>query len=262
MPVEIHQLIFDMLEEFADVLCLALTNEQMFRSGEKRILATSKESAPWAGHRLICVGDCVENEDIPHGLLTPEEQEELNQKDEYDPNCTLSIYSLARNRFQHIEKKQPLHLYSFFDKFRVHGDLFEWRIGRDVFEDIAIWLDDKSSIDTAKPDDYDHQLILRNLTKKQYVRDNSTSTALGTVLLARICWSSNPSCAMAYDEHELTRGVWAGDRFDITTLDRLEDDERTPGLWTDVSKEVDDEMARIWESEYGPRWRSKDRWAA
>lgn len=46
MPVEIHQIIFDMLEEFADVLCLALTSEQMFRSGETRILATSKESVP------------------------------------------------------------------------------------------------------------------------------------------------------------------------------------------------------------------------
>lgn len=260
MPVEIHQLIFDLLEEFADVLCLALINEQMFRSGEKRIKAISKESVPWAGHRLICVGDYLENEDIPRGLLTPEEQEELNQKEEYNPDYTISIYSLARNRFQHVEKEQPLHIYSFYNQFRLHGGLSGLRINQDVFADIAKWLDDKSSTNTAKPEDYNHQLILRNLTKKQYVRDNSTSTALGTVLLARICWSSDPSCAMAYDAHDLTRGVWAGDRFDITTLDRLEEDERSPGLWTDVSKEVHDEMVRIWESEYGPDWESEDRW--
>ncbi|EDR04036.1 uncharacterized protein LACBIDRAFT_330974 [Laccaria bicolor S238N-H82] len=104
------------------------------------------------------------------------------------------------------------------------------------YVNIAKWMDDKSSIDTAKPEDCNHQLILRNLTKKQYVRDDPTSTTLGTVLLARICWSSDPSRSMAYEGHDLTRGVWAGDRFDITTLDRLEEDESTSGLWTTLAR--------------------------
>jgi hypothetical protein len=256
MPIDTHLLIFDMLEEFADVLCLALSCERMFRSGEKRILATSKENVPWARHRLICVGNYLENEDIPHGLLTSEEQEELNQREDdsnYPEGLELTIYCLARNRFPVVEKKRPLHPASFHDQFRTRGNIFITRINYNVFKDIVKWLD----IDKSKPKG-DSELILRNFTKKQYVRDNSTSTALGTVLLARICWSSDPSCAMAYDGHELTRGVWAGDRFDITTLDQLE--KGTTGVWTDVSKEVDDEMAGIWESEYGQGWRDKDRW--
>jgi hypothetical protein len=253
-----------MLEEFADVLCLALASEQMFRSGEKRIQATSEESAPWAGHRLICVGDYLKNEDIPHGLLTSEEQEELNrgvlEEDEYYPeSAELSMYTLADIRFPVPKRKKPRDDFSFYLGFR--SRVRTMRINWDVFTDIVKWLDDKSNIDRSKPDKGDdHELILRNLTKRQYVRQNFTSTALGTVLLARICWSSDPSCAMGYDGHELTRGVWAGDRFDITTLDRLEEDVSTPGVWTDVSKEVDDEMAGIWESELGEGWREEDRW--
>lgn len=260
MPTYIHLLIFDMLEEFIDVLCFALSCEQMFRSGETRILATSKDSVPWAGHRLICVGDYLKNEDIPHGLLTSEEQEELNQGDDdpdYPEGLELTISDLALTRFQVVEKKRPLDLASSYHLLRSRTGVFDTRINYDVFADIVKWLDDKSDIDKSKPKG-DGQLILRNLTKKQYVRDNSTSTALGTVLLARICWSSDPSCSMAYDGHELTRGVWAGDRFDITTLDQLE--VGTTGVWTDVSKEVDDEMAGIWESEFGQGWRDKDRW--
>jgi hypothetical protein len=254
MPIDIHLLIFEMLEEFADVLCLALSCERMFRSGEKRILATSKESVPWARHRLICVGDYLKNEDIPHGLLTSEEQEELNQGYDDPEGLEPTIYGLALDRFQVVEKKRPLFL--LHHQFRSHTNDFDTRVNYGVLKDIVKWLDHESDIDKSKPKG-DSELILRNLTKKQYVRANSTSTALGTVLLARICWSSDPSCSMAYDGHELTRGVWAGDRFDITTLDQLE--EGTTGVWTDVSKEVDDEMEGIWESEFGQGWRDEDR---
>lgn len=177
----------------------------------------------------------MDNDDIPNGLLTPEEQEELNQKNEDGLDRTISIYFLAL-KFPRVEKRRPLDIFSFYKQFRLDGAFFGSRINYNVFADIAKWLDDKSSIDTAKPEDCNHQLILRNLTKKQYVRDDPTSTTLGTVLLARICWSSDPSRSMAYEGHDLTRGVWAGDRFDITTLDRLEEDESTSGLWTTLAR--------------------------
>lgn len=52
---------------------------------------------------------------------------------------------------------------------------------------------------------------------------------------------------------QIHRGVWAGHRFDITT--RRRHDESTRGEeWEDVSEEVADEIAGIWESQFGPNW--------
>jgi hypothetical protein len=56
---------------------------------------------------------------------------------------------------------------------------------------------------------------------------------------------------MCYDMTEITRGVWAGDRFDIRTNDTVEDATQ----WKDVSEEVADEIFEIWTSEFGETWR-------
>jgi len=45
---------------------------------------------------------------------------------------------------------------------------------------------------------------------------------LGHVVIARFCWSSDDSVAMAY-QGRIHRGVWAGDRCDITSADALEE---------------------------------------
>ena len=54
-------------------------------------------------------------------------------------------------------------------------------------------------------------------------------------------------------EGDIHRGVWAGDRFDIITIDqfKLADGEKE---WKDVSDEVAKEVTEIWGSEYGEKW--------
>ncbi|KAL2814421.1 hypothetical protein BJX63DRAFT_392231 [Aspergillus granulosus] len=70
--------------------------------------------------------------------------------------------------------------------------------------------------------------VLRNLTTKEYVREDGLSggITLGHVALLKICWSSDPS-AYVQGEESLTRGEWVGHRFDVvpfahcgTRLDR------------------------------------------
>lgn len=58
---------------------------------------------------------------------------------------------------------------------------------------------------------------------------------------------------MSYYDEDIHRGVWAGDRFDITTIDQIgvKDGEKQ---WTDVSDEVAKEMTEIWVGEYGNEW--------
>lgn len=108
----------------------------------------------------------------------------------------------------------------------------------------------------------DRTRILRNLSRRQFVRSDSLAVigtdrfcGLGRALLARICWSTDPSCAMSYDG-DITRGVWAGDRFDIVRLSELGDtlEEVNNSGWKDVTKEVREEMIEIWKSEYGDAW--------
>lgn len=75
----------------------------------------------------------------------------------------------------------------------------------------------------------------------------------GEVLMARICWATS-SYMSSEDGSGITRAIWAGHRFDITTVGRHEG--KTKGeKWKDVSEEVVNELAGIWEDAYGPQWR-------
>lgn len=75
----------------------------------------------------------------------------------------------------------------------------------------------------------------------------------GEVVMSRICWSTSSYVSM-HDTSNISRGVWAGHCFDITTLARHAD-EMQGAEWRDVSEEVASEIAGIWEAEYGRDWR-------
>ncbi|KAF9542750.1 hypothetical protein CPC08DRAFT_716908, partial [Agrocybe pediades] len=118
----------------------------------------------------------------------------------------------------------------------------------------------------------DRTWVLRNLDKKIYVRSNGipsgymqrgnailsyhgdtcpfASPGLGDVLLGRIGWSQDDSCAMlSGDYFNLTQGDWVGDRFDARLLDdvkeQLESEE-----WTDGTNEEAIRLRGIWNLEF------------
>ncbi|KAF8577921.1 hypothetical protein K439DRAFT_1664001 [Ramaria rubella] len=113
---------------------------------------------------------------------------------------------------------------------------------------------------------------LRNISKKEYVSASRISQitqdftkdsqcynggpyingiGLGHVLLSQICWSSDPSSSMSssLDEINLTRGRWAGDRFDITSQPVPSDEG-----WKDISEDMVRIIEIIWDSQYGDSW--------
>src|ERR1700691_4838342 len=65
---------------------------------------------------------------------------------------------------------------------------------------------------------------------------SSKEIGLGQVVLSRICWSTDDSRVMSYYDKDIHRGVWAGDCFDITTINQVGIEGRK---WTDVSDEVE-----------------------
>ena len=61
---------------------------------------------------------------------------------------------------------------------------------------------------------------------------------------------------MSY-EGDIHRGVWAGDRFDIVTLEEVKSDSGDEVKWEDVSDEVVEEMDAIWESKFEDQWNAE-----
>ncbi|KAI1262881.1 hypothetical protein F5Y18DRAFT_429752 [Xylariaceae sp. FL1019] len=107
----------------------------------------------------------------------------------------------------------------------------------------------------------DQPWLLRNLTTKQIVRaapsTDYSRTAygplsakwFGLVLFFRTRWFSSPSEFL----RSFGRGVWAGHRFEITTVARHET--KTRGAeWNDVTDEVYQEVAAIMKRECGKDW--------
>lgn len=50
------------------------------------------------------------------------------------------------------------------------------------------------------------------------------------------------------NEHNMHRGVWAEDRFDVVNIREVEEG------WEDVSAEAKKELRDIWKSEFGDNW--------
>lgn len=264
LPTELLSMIFAHLSEFPDFLVFALTSEKLFRIAERTIHTVIHHPGPWAGHRLICAGDYLKTEDIPKGILDKYMRRKVKpcaeEGDWYSKGPTL--YNYAHQRFPWAEIPRPIDLIDFMDKRR-----HEYRtlISSQIMQEIFDWLgyDPKESRRKEKPPQREKErLVLRNFTKKQYVLEDG-KYPLGTALLARICYSSSESCISCeacdewdiFDEIELTRGTWAGDRFDVISADDffLKAGEIAPVGWTDVSEEALEVVKLIYRCGYDHR---------
>jgi len=213
-----------------------------------------KQAIQWAGDRLICVGDNLKCGDLPKNFLSAEEEEMLDQyRDQSEIFCWRLMSYCGSDVAVSRTKLHPDFLLS-----RVLPKPWCTHPPPQYLDILSKYI----SVGYRTPD------ILRNISKRQYVRHGAFERMrkicpkhwrwegeridFGHVVLSRICWSSDSSVAMAY-KGDIHRGVWAGDRFDVTDMDALDEvDEKGQSVeWTDVSGEVLKEMYGIWLSEYG-----------
>ncbi|KAJ6514218.1 hypothetical protein C8R47DRAFT_1313579 [Mycena vitilis] len=248
LPAEIIHEIFSYVGDLCDLLCMALACQALWAIGREHIhrqIAFLVARYSWVGDRILCLGDYLENEDIPEALLPPSEREEFL----LDSDRTLYDYP-----FEHVR--------SIFDQDRLltaQGGIWErfpprsWPAWRTP---LVMELFEGPKFAPAQAVDWP---VLRNLSRSQYLRESALvdlvkkypKVGLGEIILSRICLSSVPSTGMYSEDRPggIHRGVWAGDRFDIVDegwLEELGDDES----WTDVSEEVMEEMERICELDY------------
>ena len=257
---EIVACIFDEINSAGDCFSLALTSRRCWLIGRPRMKAFILEHATsmsWAGDRIVCVGDYLDYTDIPEGVLTTEELEELTALNEALDDRYFGGYGLTYLCNKKLRK----------DDFDPQSLVRNFLCG---YQDrIPQWGHNKlrslTRLRYRKPD------VLRNISKRQYVRRAALlemrqtcpnhwqfrhfqfkHVDLGHVVFSRFCWSTDSCVSMRYNG-PIYRGVWAGDRFDITSADALEErDENGQQIeWVDVTEEVLEEMRHIWSSEFG-----------
>jgi hypothetical protein len=245
LATELTSMIFKEIDDLDDAIMLGLAHDTLMVIGWERIRALAvQHRAPWAGGRIICVGDY--GTDLPEGVMSEEEQKEMYEEayDESEPEIQtqteqtkpFNLYEISSTIFSNAESRSSM------DYQR------RWKLSRE--ENLVI-----RRIDNKEEGYYwEGGWVLMNLSKQQYVKSTVASSILpsmkatdagcfGQLILSRICWSTDDSCSMYY-EGPLHRGPWAGDRFRIVTLDVFE--RRTSGEeWKDVSTEAAEWLKEI-----------------
>jgi hypothetical protein len=289
LPIEVHHMIFSHLTEYADTFCLSLVDPYFWHIGRQHLKQSIVSLlCPMADKALICVGDYISTKQLnyPVGLLTTDEEEELqagldsdDEDEDYWGSCAsngpVNLYQLARARYCKIAEVRKTSFWPEIEfHFRVIGQNLT-SLQSMASKNLCVFpKSERSRILALASPEFEQfypeskKWVLRNLTTREFVRADAIALkpdlvkgplinglGFGEVVLSRICWSSDPATSTPY-EGPLHRGVWAGHRFDITTIEKLQIQKEEEGAdqWKDVSEEVAKEVEAIWKCEFGDDW--------
>ncbi|KDQ16576.1 hypothetical protein BOTBODRAFT_129935 [Botryobasidium botryosum FD-172 SS1] len=249
IPAELIRLIFREIDNFQDTFSLAHANTRLLDIGRDRVCALLRCTvAPWAGDRLICIGEEANSDDLPDGMLTATEMQQLESFTTKD--CA---------EWCEGDVVEPANLYFFADaKYRAPKDYGYSSPGFTQRLSTSERVQYGRLLKSMHLSESDHPRILCNLSKREYVRLGAVAGLakdtlahpwfpgdrwkFGAALVSRICWSSIPISDADSSTH---RGVWAGDRFEITTLDTFPHCPDGEAGWKDVSEEMAQHLGRL-----------------
>lgn len=234
-----------------DALALVMTNKTLYSLGFPYIQQCLIEFAsPCVGSRIICLGDLVKIDDLPDTITSQERKEmQMWQITQAKPR---NFYSYAHETFPRTDS-------ALFAAWRYVTKRWVRYCEEDVRMTEGLWYD--ALKDILKLDEPDQgSLVLCNLTKQEYVDgaeatrivkregfSSDTQSLLGNILRCRICWSSTDSRSMAFNSSGIRRGVWAGDRFEVTTMDRFVAlIGETQQVWKDATQDGANEVMGLW----------------
>ncbi|KAI0690310.1 hypothetical protein BC835DRAFT_1365229 [Cytidiella melzeri] len=252
LPDEILSMIFDSIDSLCDAACLCLADGVLFAVGFPRVVKLQKPVfANWAGYHVVCLGQYTRDDDYPESIRELVE-DWLKRNPSEDPEYDLTFKDLMLDVFQEFEGGTC--------SIEPSRQLDDADLGRD-----------KGAFNMIITPRYEstHPWVLCNLSKGEYVRAEAIASLTGSegntpfiqhavrldhALLSQICWSSDGSIAME-NKDNLHRGPWAGDCFEVTSMDEL----KATIEWKDISDEVVETLDKTWSSEYGEDWREAAR---
>ena len=260
-------MVFDELD-LETALCLAFTSQYFWGVGREYFMRYyASLLGCWAGNPIINLGDGVEAGDIPAGLKAEQWEEELQRRVSLDDIgasrlAPLSLVDYASTQFETVNVPVELpSLYHAFDRLKK-----KHKLPTDLYPGLTDIIMPRST--TYYPND--RVWILRNLTTGEFVRPEGFTVdpkythgphigvvGFGEVVLLRCSWSSTSRGTGLPYPHSVHRGIWAGHRLDITTLDRLtERCSRSASQWKDISEEVAAEVDEMWSMQFTAGWKS------
>ncbi len=247
-------MILEYMDDLVDAACFCLADGRLLSIGFSRVGELQKlKFAPWAGDRVVCLGDYTDDDDYPSSL-----QEHVDEWLGNEDGSSCSEDGESRAFLEMILER--------FERRRDRPSKYSY-----LYRDGRMESSDYTALKTLADPEYksSNPWVLCNLSKHEYIRADAIAgitegevkkltpflygpISLGQALLSRICWSSDGSISMCY-EGDLHRGPWAGDRFEVTTTDKLQGTE-----WKDISAEVAELLPKIWDAEYGDdSWRKE-----
>ncbi|KZV79620.1 hypothetical protein EXIGLDRAFT_846375 [Exidia glandulosa HHB12029] len=279
-------------DDFDTNACLALTCRRAWDIGAVKFFTPHLEPCrgSWNGDRVIIFGHYARFNDLPDGIFTAEEQTFIDdalaaaQRTE-DPGyatmsvCKRFVYGRCVRLEDPLSYRRPIHHLLRKDVLadqwaftvREARSRIDWNGTGFIDADEGEWEYREppdilnEGIKTYEVATHLADTVLRNLTTKEYVRGEAFAQSLadaeaedwdirwdfGDLLAMRICWSYDPSASLAYDRG-ITRGRWAGHRFDIVLKDALPHDADGNVLpeWTDVSDAILDDAWHLYEVDH------------
>lgn len=198
----------------------------------------------WAGDRIICLGNYAHS--WPEGVVTAADFRQKSTADvEWTSNDETSDEESSSDTDEASQDPTKRPSASFLRVCHSIRSTYFDQETRAAYPQDQVW-------------------VLRNITKKLYVRSDGIPTknpdyaltyeghrglesypGLGNVLLANIGWSDDGSTSMRCDGYNLTGGSWAGDRIDVRLMDHVMEDMIQEG-WKDISRQEAKLLHGIW----------------
>jgi len=259
-PTEIHIAIFECLE-YVDALCLAHASRYFWVIGNKRLVQLlDGHVSPWAGDRIICLGEyCFDG--LPPSVDFPSDILEVLSWPEPNREWPPTFYEYVQQNFEEIYHASTLD-YSELMKSEVVKRQLAACISLDesfgptndhpVRNELRVFSFGRRSGTIPNNNSW----ALRNLDTGEYItlkgiamnpsRIHRASSCgdqidLLSVLLYRVTWSTDNDTGSNYPG--LHQGPWVGHRFDVLTVDRILKDTRK--VWKDISEDVRKELYDI-----------------
>ncbi|KAM5346976.1 hypothetical protein ACJ41O_009981 [Fusarium nematophilum] len=240
LPQEILDMIVRLLLDShadEDLICLSLTCGYFFRLCARSVQTLlDEDEGGWVGDRLIFVGDYAHG--LPDDLGNPEERKawrEIGTENDFPGNPLYVLDKNAVGEGRHATIN-PIFAEKPFEVWGGVADFARKRLEEEPeslqrFNRLLKFI--RHSPGCLKPEQ--KRGVLRNLTTKEYVRDQAVAESeyaysLGEVLCMFTTWTNDASGT----EGLPLEGEWAGHRFDIAPMEYLADDDE----WTDVSSEA------------------------
>ncbi|KAK7688666.1 hypothetical protein QCA50_008204 [Cerrena zonata] len=268
LPVELLLMVFDYLDDDEDMICFSMTSTSLWLLGYECIQKHYLENLPqWASDRIVCVPTQLDVDKLPACMSRFNDLDKEGYRDPNEIHYSYGPYSRWPAIWDSLMQKSAILCTDeeLFNRKIGNYELYLWDVETNMLYAFYKYL--------RRPRllyDESRDWALCNLTKREYVRADTITKlsgttrnkgpfigidlTLGTVLVIQMCWFYETPTTL-YDG-DLSKGRWAPDAFEITTLDRIKDFDE----WKDVGDSVAKQIEEIWDVEFAEYFEPPSNW--